>query len=776
MKDPALPGQFLRDQIVLRECLIHTKNPESDGIRLPSDSSSGMLRIPFTCLSHDLSRFDQISFTAVNISNRPIYVEMKLFHGTGKTEVIDTPVSLSGGREVLRPGQQTELKFPFEAFGTYGHPDGWNNIKTIEIFFKHDKTDYTRNPINVEIGSIFGESRIIPKGPRLTSIGLSAVLKKDAQYLTEQLTPYSAKHQHALHIPAPHSYPQEYADDILQGRIMGRQLPNPIPWSESPLGIMEWTHFLNRHHFLRKVTQALAETGDIQYGAYLEETVTGWISSNPVPVNSNGGAGPWWETLSTAWRLWEWLWIKGIAWPCASFHNPAKEMMLRSLWEHAHHLMDHHGHPNNWMIVESAALTLAGMCLPEFQEAESWIEEGILRLKNEFNRQFMNDGAHYEFSPLYQAICLQALLDVKRVASLQDIALPDEFGTPLEKAVEYFSALCRPDFTWPAFNDSGSAANALSNIGVDLMRLTGELFHRKDFDWIGSKGAYGDSPAATIKGFPDAGIGIMRSGYDPKAHFLAFRAGQAGMTHVHEDALSLEVVAHGIPCLIDPGITSYAPGPMTDYYRSAAAHNMLLLDGKGPLMSGLSSQERTQSARDKFVCFNHGDINGMTGICRNYRDESGAIFQISRTVLFISNQYWVVRDTAIGAGVHTLTACWQFFPGNVEMDARTLIIRSLNRRGKGITLIPYAGFHSPEILSFKGNLNPLCGWVSINGEDIPAWHFRFSVRDLLPITLDWILCPVSIQCHAFWKSQDFASRMADLFRNLHNTNEKNFSL
>lgn len=164
----------------------------------------------------------------------------------------------------------------------------------------------------------------------------------------------------------------------------------------------------------------------------------------------------------------------------------------------------------------------------------------------------------------------------------------------------------------------------------------------------------------------------------------------------------------------------------------------------------------------------------MTGTCNDYRDESGAVFKITRTVLFISNQYWVVRDTAIGTGVHTLTACWQFFPGNVEMDTRTLIIRSLNRRGKGITLIPYAGFHSPEILSFKGNLNPPCGWVSINGEDIPAWHFRFSVQDLLPITLDWILCPVSIQCHTLWKSQDFASRMADLFRNLHNTIEKNF--
>ena len=215
----------------------------------------------------------------------------------------------------------------------------------------------------------------------------------------------------------------------------------------------------------------------------------------------------------------------------------------------------------------------------------------------------MDDGTHYELSPLYQAICLQALLDVKRVASLQGIALPDVFGAPLEKAVEYLSALCRPDFTWPAFNDSGRVVGDYTA----LMGLAGDLFHRKDFIWIATRGRLGSPPDGTMKIFPDAGIGIMRSGHDPQAHFLAFRAGPAGMTHVHEDALSLEVVAHGIPCLIDPGITSYAPGPMTDYYRSAAAHNMLLLDGKGPLRSRLSSQERTQSARDKFVCFNHGD-------------------------------------------------------------------------------------------------------------------------------------------------------------------------
>ncbi len=770
MKDPILPfDHFLRDRLVWRECLVHVNSPDSDRKRLSSDASSGRVCIAFSCPDPDLSRFNQISFTALNISSRPVYGEMKLYHGSGKTEAIDTPVSLSGGRERLPPGKRTELKFPVEAFGTYGLPDGWKNIKTIEIIFKPDKTDVTRDAVIVEMGSIFGESRVIPAGPRLTSTRLAAVLKKDMRYPATRPSPFSAKHKSSLYIPPPHPYPREHADDILQGRIMGRQLAGPIPWNESPQGLLEWTHFLNRQHFLRNVIQALAETGNVRYVAYLAETVCGWISSNPVPVDSNGGAGPGWETLSAAWRLREWLRIREIAGSFPSFQNSAGEMMRCSLWEHARHLMDHHGHPNNWMIVESAALALAGMCLPEFREADMWVEAGIRRLKHEFIRQFMDDGAHYEFSPLYQAICLHAFLDVKQAASMRNIPLPDMFDAPLEKAVEFFSALCRPDFTWPAFNDSGSAAGAQSKTGTALMKLAGEMFHRKDFDWIGSKGAHGTPPAATIKGFPDAGIGIMRSGYDPKAHYLAFRAGPAGMTHVHEDALSLEVAAHGVPCLVDPGITGYAPGPMTDYYRSAAAHNMLLLDGRGPLRSQLAFQERIQSAGDRFTCFNIGDDAGMTGTCRDYRNESGAGFQITRTILFIDRRYWLIRDIATGSGIYTLTACWQFFPGNVELDAETLIVRSMDQQGKGIAIIPYAGFHHAETQSFKGNLNPPCGWVSINGEDIPAWHFRFSVRAHLPVTLDWILCPVSESYPAFWKRPDFASKMTRLFRDLHHT-------
>jgi len=133
----------------------------------------------------------------------------------------------------------------------------------------------------------------------------------------------------------------------MNGRIMGQVLPHEITWDANPLGELEWTHFLNRHHFLRSMVQEFVKSGDKRVVERLADVVADWIRKCPVPIGSNGGAGPTWETLTAAWRLREWLWIVGTMWPSRSFPEEVKELMLRSVWEHAQSLMDHQGHPNN---------------------------------------------------------------------------------------------------------------------------------------------------------------------------------------------------------------------------------------------------------------------------------------------------------------------------------------------------------------------------------------------------------------------------------------------
>ncbi len=483
---------------------------------------------------------------------------------------------------------------------------------------------------------------------------------------------------------------------------------------------------------------ALDQTGEEKYAKALDSIIAGWIKNSPVPLRSNGGAGPAWETLSAAWRIREWLWVKGTAWNRDSFSVETRLAMMRSIWEHARSLVDHQGHPNNWLIVESAALALMGICFPEFRDAPQWMETGTQRLETEMNRQFFSDGVHFEISPLYHAICFHALLEVREVAKSRGIPLSIAFDSRLEQAADYLAALCRPDFTWPSLNDSGSTSGDYTA----LLKKAAELFRRDDFLWIGTKGSAGKPPRETFRVFPQAGIATMRSHYGPDANHLVFRAGPSGAAHIHGDVLSLDVTALGMPRLVDPGITTYAPDPVSDYYRSPSAHNMLLIDGRGPDRIGIPFIDKVRPADRELSWNSSAPVQTATGFFGGPRQGSEEQFLVVRDVVFVNGEYWIVRDTVTGQGEHEISTCWQFFPGRVELDIETLAARTMDTRGSNLALVPIMAEESPEIEVFTGSLHPPRGWVSVEGSDLPATLCIYRITSRLPVTVVWLMSPL----------------------------------
>ena len=803
MKDPGLsPDHFHRDEILSTETLldnwdeVRVEGGLSEGALFRSDKS-GKLTLILPLPEKDLSRFNRLSVKVLSRSSGCLLVGMRLLHGSN-AEGGSTPYwSFSGGREELWPDGPREFKFPMESFGSYGFPKGWSDVRCIEMTFWRERTHRGPKEIAVDMIGLEGETREIPSGARLTQEGLASLSTADlSETVLDWLAPYVSGNP-ALFIPTPHSFPRESAEEVLSGRIMGQDLGLPIPWDANPVGAQEWTHFLNRHHFMRSLVQAPAETGDGPYAVCLDAMVSSWIRQNPAPLGSNGGAGPAWETLSAAWRLREWLWIAGIAWPSQSFRRSTRTDMLCSIWEHARHLVDHRGHPNNWIIVESAALTLAGLCFSQFREAEEWVETGLERLVREFRRQFFSDGVHFEISPLYHSICLDAFLEVKETAAAKGKGLPAEFDAPLEKCVSYLAALCRPDFTWPALNDSnGVGGDYTAHVG-----RAGRVFRRQDFQWIGSRGRTGKPPDALSKAFPEAGIAVMRSDFSTAGNFLVFRAGPSGAAHVHGDSLSLDVAAMGAARVVDPGISGYAPGPFTDYYRSAFSHTMILIDGEGPERVGVEFHDRIRPAGYDFSWTTDGRVDTATGVCRGpwHGESSGSA--VLRTVIFVRPDYWVVRDVIRGNGFNEISACWQLMPGRVDLDEDSLAVTLVDERGLGLRLIPVfnldvlgtaiegeqTGESDPTRLSqssptgqisrtvilsnrlttgsdkesdhglsrhtraerrlcvelIAGSSDPPRGWVSLNGADVPATHCSYRFSGQLPLTAIWLLAPFS---------------------------------
>lgn len=811
MIDPQFPDlAFTRDAVACREALIapdafldlEGAAPHDKGAAF---SAPGRLVVRVIVPDPDLSRFNQLTLSLTNVTQAPLLVGLTLVHGANSPDAPPPPLSLSGGREVLPPGETVELRFPVSAFGTYGHPEGWSHVPAIEVAFNKEKNDATHHAVAVVFEGLFGERLSVPLGPRLTETGLNLVFPVGAQHAApiHDRTIFRAQHaaplqergasyglECGLAVPPPHPYADETADEVLQGRIMGQRLTVPPDWEVDPTAALEWRHFLHRHHFMRRVILAYTETGDDRYALFIAEVVGSWIEHNPAPLGSNGGAGPSWETLSVAWRLRAWLRIVARVLPSPAFDPAIKSLMLRSLWEHAQSLTDHQGHPNNWAIVESAALALAGMCLPEFRDAPRWRDLGLQRLAVEMERQFFDDGAHFELSPLYHAICLEWGLEVLECADAHGSSTPPRFRERLLKAADYLAELRRPDFTWPSINDSGSADRNY----CALLKRAGELLGSQRLVCVGTKRRQATADSGMFRLFPDAGIFVYRSSEDSDAHWLFFRAGPVGATHFHGDALSFEVTTDGVPRLIDPGITGYAPDALTDWHRSAAAHNCILVDGKGLRPDTLQYAERIEPSRDRMhiweqegriwvsgvstitaapIDLNFGlnmrypvsgahagdDVSGGGSASEDTSSlaEPGSVawsqvraikdmrqeVTVQRTIVILPKLCVAVHDRFEGEGEHEVSVCFQLAPGRTDIDAKTLIIRCEDARGPGLDIIPLPGPLFLDVEHATGNLHPPRGWVSLGGRDIPAPHYRFNARGTFPMNLVWVLTPRS---------------------------------
>ncbi|MBI5521384.1 MAG: heparinase II/III family protein [Desulfarculus sp.] len=706
MKDPVLPqGLFRRDRLTATHrlagpqawrCLGQARGQGVDVV--------GPTPLRLRLAAPDLAGVDALQLGLHNLGEHSLLAGLYLCYGTPGRP----PLAFSGGRAPLPLRAKANLVFHDEDFGTYGQIGPLAGARWLELVLAREKGE-APGMAKVRLGELWGQARSLPPGPRLTAKGVACRLRPP---------PWPAPAGHGLDhpglwLPPPHQLPRSSPDDLLAGRLLGQEIGYPWDWGADPLRALEWRHFLHRHHDLRTLALAWARSGQSRHLRALRRLLATWIRAHPVPVESNGGAGPAWETLSTAWRIMEWLWVRGLAW--ADLGPGLQNLMRRSVWEHARHLCDHQGHPNNWALLEAAALALAGLAWPEFTESEEWTSLGLRRLAAQCRRQFNRDGSHVELSPLYQAFCLQALLLARRACLAAAWPWPRAAQAALARGLTHLAGLARPDFSWPALNDSGGALGDYAA----LMAWAGQDLGRPVWRWLGSHGQEGRQPRMSSRLWLQAGLAILRGGRPPGDMWLLLRAAPPGLAHGHADGLSLEVHAGG-PRVVDPGISSYAPSPLTTLYRGAGAHSQPLLDGLG------ASPGPGAIALHRWP--------GLQLAIAQAATPGGAI--LSRWLVMVGGRYALVWDRVWGlAGEHEWRVGWQMFPGRWRRLEKALEAAD----GFGLRLL-----HAPAGAALdldQGRRRPLRGWVSLAGADTPAPHWRLAARGTLPMQALWLLAP-----------------------------------
>jgi len=239
-----------------------------------------------------------------------------------------------------------------------------------------------------------------------------------------------------------------------------------------------------------------------------------------------------------------------------------KSLFLQTSWLQRHleyHLMANH------LFENAAALCLAGSCF-DGPDARKWLAKGLSILRLELKEQILEDGYHFERSPMYHSRILYVLL---LLASSGNPQLKELVKEPVLRMIPVLAKLTHPDSQIALLNDSAFGIYAEPK---ELFDYAGLLF-----------------PEAAELGELESGcIELKDAGYygwrTPEGHYLVCNAGpicpdyQPG--HSHADIFSFELSLHGQRIIVDSGVTEYEPGPRRTYCRSTWAHNTVEIADK----------------------------------------------------------------------------------------------------------------------------------------------------------------------------------------------------
>ncbi len=324
---------------------------------------------------------------------------------------------------------------------------------------------------------------------------------------------------------------------------------SPFDWNQS-LKTKLWLYHL---HYLDELNSVCNESKEKELGTWIEK----WIKDNP-PTMGNG-----WEPYPLSLRL-----INLIKWYRFK-ERPLASSILRSMYLQAQALekqVEYHIRANH-LFVNGKALVFIGAFFND-RRGDQWLERGLYLLDQEFKEQFLEDGGHFERSPMYHASLLWDICDLIHLADCTQIdALKQRRSTwqaYLLKGMAWLNAMCHPDGDISFFNDAA----------LDMAPTLSEL--NKYVACLGI--AVNTEAKSEVEHLKQSGYIVVHNNLCKAILDVAPIAPDYQPGHAHADTLSFELSLFGKRFLVNSGTSQYHEGHLRMWQRGTSAHNTVCIN------------------------------------------------------------------------------------------------------------------------------------------------------------------------------------------------------
>jgi len=445
-------------------------------------------------------------------------------------------------------------------------------------------------------------------------------------------------------------------------------------WSSPEMGKL-WRY--NLHYF-----GYLNEKGrPWQSKAFL---IDDWLKNNPQ------GTPDAWEPFPVSLRIVNWVkFFLSLEASGKVADGWLKNLCEQVLWLERnieYHLLANHYFKNG------KALTFAGLFFAG-EDAARWLKKGLVILGEELNEQILDDGGHFERSPMYHSMILEDCLDLLNLMNgcekTEIEVVRGRLAEVTAKMSRFLAVMCHPDGGIALFNDAAFGIEALpSDLIAYYERLTGRSLQRPDdrFMSLPASGYFILSPASGDRLFIDCGP--IGPDYQPG--------------HAHCDTLSFELSLKGRRVIVDSGCFEYEDGSIRQYNRGNAGHNTLTIDGRN--QSEVWGAHRcARRARPLYANLNKEPDGTLVfeGAHDGYHRLSGSPIHHRR--ISWSGDICLIEDRVEGKGHHEIESRLHIHPSlsvdftdgvaNILDDDEVLVTVSLNGKGE---ILKNQGWYCPE--------------------------------------------------------------------------------
>jgi Heparinase II/III-like protein/Heparinase II/III N-terminus len=518
---------------------------------------------------------------------------------------------------------------------------------------------------------------------------------------------------------------------------------------------------LARAQHLPVLGQAYLLTDDDRFAREVVDQILDFHEANPVGLGIH-----WTCSMDVAIRAVNWAIALQMTGGCDHIDEPLWSAAYAALHAQGRFLREnlenHYEVTSNHYLSNIVGLFFLATVLAPLADAREWERFARIELEREITAQVLDDGMDYESSVPYHRLVTELFLGAARLAEWRGAPLSEQYRERLRRMLAFLEGVLRPDGLLPQVGDADDGrlhilsgyARTTPQDPRHLFGPAGCYFHNRD--WLALAGPTGAWEAAWW-GYPtpdplpsppkfarfdrlyaDAGLAVVR---EEQTYLLITNSivGTKGFgNHKHNDQLSFEYHARGVPLVVDPGSYVYTSDPEArNLFRSTAYHNTLQIDDAEQnevrpewlfrMFETARAEHLEQTTTDTAFVY-RGRHHGYARLAAPVVHERA--FHLERASGDLS---WT--DVLEGQGDHHL--CWRLHfapgvlveatgPGELRLSAPGTSARLLLPEGIAVTIRP--AWYSPsygvrtECLSLEATLSfPLTGRH--------AWRFELLPQD-----------------------------------------------